>query len=78
MAWQKPSNYGASESLTLTGEDAREMRIIKQAILKSSIEGGVIKKSKEDTDDTFLSKWIKWVYRNTEEDKKLTTTDIPF
>lgn len=64
--------------LTLDPYEAKELRIIKQAILKSSIEGGVVVKKLEETDEDFLSRWIKWVYSNTEQDKKLTEDEIPF
>ncbi len=68
-------------TITLSEYDLRELAIIKQAILKSSIEGGVIKKEKiaagvsggqkMESDEEFLERWIKWVRRNSEKDRKL-------
>ena len=68
---------GAPQSVTLGSSNANELRIVKQAILKSAIEGGVIQRIDEGEEE-FLEKWIKWVYKNTEHDKKLTETDSPF
>lgn len=72
------------DSITLNEWDSKELRIIKQAILKSSIEGGVIVKNidvntgETELDEEFLERWIKWVYRNGEQDKKMTESEIPF
>lgn len=71
------------DAITLNNVDAKELRIVKQAILKSAIEGGVIKKenlgtSHVETDEEFLERWIEWVYRNAEKDKRLTENDVPF
>lgn len=56
---------------------AKEMRITKLAVLKSAIEGGQVQRVDEGEEE-FLERWIKWVYKNTEHDKKLTLTEIPF
>ena len=53
-------------------------KAMKQAILKSAIEGGVIGKEPGETDEQFLERWIEWVYRNQEKDKQLTEDDVPF
>lgn len=87
--WQ---GSGQPSDVTLNQIDAKELRITKLAVLKSAIEGNLIKKNKflrnnmdgevevagEETDEDFLERWIKWVYSNTEHDKKLTQTDSPF
>ena len=62
----------------LNPNDARELRIVKQAILKSAIEGGVITKEGAESDEEFIERWIKWVYKNGEQDKQLTEEDAPF
>ena len=98
---QKPQ-LEPKNSVVLSSEDARELRIIKQAILKSAIEGGVIVKRyrnqqgeyKElssdihyeenelplilETDEEFIERWLEYIYRNTEKDKKLTENSVPF
>lgn len=68
----------SDSSVVLNSGKANELRIVKQAILKSSIEGGVIKKLEGESDEEFLNRWIKWVYKNMEQDKKLTETEYPF
>ena len=99
---QKPQSE-PENSVVLSSDDARELRIIKQAILKSAIEGGVVQKrwrgrktgnfyeieegTKYDkdelpligeTDEEFIERWLEYVYRNTEKDKKLTENSVPF
>jgi hypothetical protein len=69
----------------LDDRELHELKIIKQAILKSSIEGGIIEKrnpinsvlDREETDEEFIERWLKYIYRNTEADKKLTETEKP-
>jgi len=70
------------ERITLNRDEMYDLKIVKQAILKSAIEGGQIKKInilpngketvREETDEEFLERWIKFIYRNQEVDKKLT------
>jgi hypothetical protein len=56
----------------------RELRIIKQAILKSALEGGAISDRNKES-ETFIEDWIKWVYRNEEKDFNLVRKqDSPF
>ena len=61
------------DRVTLDESDARELRIIKQAIIKSAIESNQIQKlNGMETDEEFVERWIKYIYKNTVEDKELT------
>ena len=100
--YSQKASFEPKDSVVLGEDEARELRIIKQAILKSSIEGGVIVKRyrnqqgeyKElssdihyeenelplilETDEEFIERWLEYIYRNTEKDKKLTENSVPF
>ena len=69
MAWQPPKR--TENTITLAYDEQRELSIIKQAIIKSAIEGGIIVKEKGETDTQFVERWIKYVRRNSQVDYKL-------
>jgi hypothetical protein len=64
--------------ITLDRDELFDLKIVKQAMIKSAIEGGQIRKKSNsvglplETDEEFLERWIQYIYRNTERDKKLT------
>jgi hypothetical protein len=92
--WQPPTK--GTNDITLDEWQLKELSIIKQAVLKSAIEGGVIKKNfvqsmaapgtstndkitREETDEEFLTRWIKWVRRNEKQDRELFLEQVnPF
>ena len=102
--YQTAGTRSSENRLTLDEDEARELRIVKQAIIKSAIEGKVILKGWkgrktgtfipltekevkkhpeeeypliEETDEEFVERWLRYIYRNTAEDKKLTETPKP-
>jgi len=63
----------------LNDDEKRELRIIKQSIIKSGIEGGQLVKNQGETDEQFVERWVKYVYREGEKDYKLAKEqDNPF
>ena len=77
-----------AERITLSEEELYGLKIVKQAILKSAIEGGQIKKIKgifkgeelvrEETDEEFVERWLRYIYRNTKQDKEIINSSPPF
>lgn len=75
-SWQPLPREEAAKKLT--DYEAQQLIIIKQAILKSSLEGGAIVDRNPES-EKFLEDWIKWIYRQEEKDYKLAKEqNLPF
>lgn len=77
MTWQPDKNL--ENDTTLNEYQLKELGIMKQAIIKSAIEGGVITKrtplnsdvKKNETDEEFVERWIRYCRRNEQKDRDL-------
>jgi hypothetical protein len=78
MAWTPPP-VESNNNMTLNEYELKELSIIKQAILKSAIEGGVITKLTGDTDEEFIARWVKFCRRNEQKDHNMfKEQELPF
>lgn len=76
MGWE-PSKPQPNP-IKLNEYELKELRIIKQAVLKSALEGGAIAERTLEAEE-FLENWIKWVFREEEKDFNLVKKQaLPF
>lgn len=75
--YAKPSTRTIENRLTLDEDDLRGLIITKTALIKSLMESGQLYDITPDA-MVVIENWVGYIYRNSEEDKKLIEQDSPF